>query len=213
MITLSANYKGLERICSLHAPPFNNHSAICHGHTKHCHCSTVSSHMCQNTTWAVILHGGSASSTHALFLSCCLTVSIPDSYLSASLSLSLSHPYSKMCDPSVTAFEPEALGNLVEGLDFHRFYFENCKLHCSLLAFLPPSLLLYQFQNSNFTLYTDSFKLQETCVELFGIYHQIPELYTDRRAAKLLLYSTNNSFTLPVKGEYTYYTHYSTIKQ
>ncbi|CDQ68200.1 unnamed protein product [Oncorhynchus mykiss] len=30
-----------------------------------------------------------------------------------------------MCDPSVTAFEPEALGNLVEGLDFHRFYFEN----------------------------------------------------------------------------------------
>lgn len=34
-------------------------------------------------------------------------------------------PFSKMCDPAVTAFEPEALGNLVEGLDFHRFYFEN----------------------------------------------------------------------------------------
>ncbi|XP_035771457.1 calcium/calmodulin-dependent protein kinase type II subunit alpha [Neolamprologus brichardi] len=34
-------------------------------------------------------------------------------------------PCSKMCDPAVTAFEPEALGNLVEGLDFHRFYFEN----------------------------------------------------------------------------------------
>lgn len=34
-----------------------------------------------------------------------------------------------MCDPAVTAFEPEALGNLVEGLDFHRFYFENCKLN------------------------------------------------------------------------------------
>ncbi|KAJ8405458.1 hypothetical protein AAFF_G00319310 [Aldrovandia affinis] len=33
--------------------------------------------------------------------------------------------YTKMCDPSVTAFEPEALGNLVEGLEFHRFYFEN----------------------------------------------------------------------------------------
>uniref|UniRef100_A0A673LD60 calcium/calmodulin-dependent protein kinase n=1 Tax=Sinocyclocheilus rhinocerous TaxID=307959 RepID=A0A673LD60_9TELE len=31
----------------------------------------------------------------------------------------------KMCDPSVSAFEPEALGNLVEGLDFHRFYFDN----------------------------------------------------------------------------------------
>ncbi|KAJ8254724.1 hypothetical protein GJAV_G00196460 [Gymnothorax javanicus] len=35
--------------------------------------------------------------------------------------------YTKMCDPSVTAFEPEALGNLVEGLEFHRFYFENCE--------------------------------------------------------------------------------------
>ncbi|MGH0118669.1 UNVERIFIED_CONTAM: hypothetical protein FKN15_027752 [Acipenser sinensis] len=35
--------------------------------------------------------------------------------------------YTKMCDPSVTAFEPEALGNLVEGLDFHRFYFENLR--------------------------------------------------------------------------------------
>uniref|UniRef100_A0AAR2LQV0 calcium/calmodulin-dependent protein kinase n=1 Tax=Pygocentrus nattereri TaxID=42514 RepID=A0AAR2LQV0_PYGNA len=33
--------------------------------------------------------------------------------------------YSKICDPGLTSFEPEALGNLVEGHDFHRFYFEN----------------------------------------------------------------------------------------
>ncbi len=33
----------------------------------------------------------------------------------------------KICDPGLTSFEPEALGNLVEGIDFHRFYFENCK--------------------------------------------------------------------------------------
>ncbi|GAB1288097.1 Calcium/calmodulin-dependent protein kinase [Apodemus speciosus] len=33
--------------------------------------------------------------------------------------------YTKICDPGLTAFEPEALGNLVEGMDFHRFYFEN----------------------------------------------------------------------------------------
>ncbi|KAK1792050.1 hypothetical protein P4O66_001828 [Electrophorus voltai] len=33
--------------------------------------------------------------------------------------------YSKLCDPGLTSFEPEALGNLVEGHDFHRFYFEN----------------------------------------------------------------------------------------
>lgn len=30
-----------------------------------------------------------------------------------------------MCDPHLTAFETEALGNLVEGMDFHKFYFEN----------------------------------------------------------------------------------------
>ncbi|XP_006899237.1 PREDICTED: calcium/calmodulin-dependent protein kinase type II subunit delta-like [Elephantulus edwardii] len=33
--------------------------------------------------------------------------------------------YTKICDTGLTAFEPEALGNLVEGMDFHRFYFEN----------------------------------------------------------------------------------------
>ena len=31
--------------------------------------------------------------------------------------------YRELCDPSLTAFEPEALGNLVEGLDFHETYF------------------------------------------------------------------------------------------
>ncbi|XP_055931496.1 calcium/calmodulin-dependent protein kinase type II alpha chain-like isoform X7 [Argiope bruennichi] len=33
--------------------------------------------------------------------------------------------YTKFCDPHMTAFEPEALGNLVEGMDFHKFYFDN----------------------------------------------------------------------------------------
>ncbi|XP_061880399.1 calcium/calmodulin-dependent protein kinase type II subunit beta-like isoform X17 [Entelurus aequoreus] len=33
--------------------------------------------------------------------------------------------YAKICDPGLTCFEPEALGNLVEGMDFHRFYFDN----------------------------------------------------------------------------------------
>ncbi|MED6273994.1 Calcium/calmodulin-dependent protein kinase type II delta 1 chain [Characodon lateralis] len=33
--------------------------------------------------------------------------------------------YTKICDPALTSFEPEALGNLVEGTEFHRFYFEN----------------------------------------------------------------------------------------
>ncbi|XP_031358388.1 calcium/calmodulin-dependent protein kinase type II alpha chain isoform X12 [Photinus pyralis] len=33
--------------------------------------------------------------------------------------------YTKICDPHLTAFEPEAMGNLVEGMDFHKFYFDN----------------------------------------------------------------------------------------
>ena len=32
--------------------------------------------------------------------------------------------YQELCDPSLTAFEPEAMGQLVEGMSFHRFYFE-----------------------------------------------------------------------------------------
>ncbi|XP_044736618.1 calcium/calmodulin-dependent protein kinase type II alpha chain isoform X21 [Chrysoperla carnea] len=35
--------------------------------------------------------------------------------------------YTKICDPHLTAFEPEAMGNLVEGMDFHKFYFDNGK--------------------------------------------------------------------------------------
>ncbi|KAG2440823.1 hypothetical protein HXX76_003678 [Chlamydomonas incerta] len=31
--------------------------------------------------------------------------------------------YATMCDPSMTCFEPEAVGHLVEGLDFHKYYF------------------------------------------------------------------------------------------
>jgi calcium/calmodulin-dependent protein kinase (CaM kinase) II len=31
--------------------------------------------------------------------------------------------YQELSDASLTAFEPEALGQLVEGLEFHRYYF------------------------------------------------------------------------------------------
>lgn len=43
--------------------------------------------------------------------------------------MSRSFLLSKICDPGLTSFEPEALGNLVEGMDFHRFYFENRKIY------------------------------------------------------------------------------------
>ncbi len=36
--------------------------------------------------------------------------------------------YASLCAADLTAFEPESRGQLVAGLDFHRFYFE-----------LPPS--------------------------------------------------------------------------
>jgi ketosteroid isomerase-like protein len=32
--------------------------------------------------------------------------------------------YQELCDPTLTAFEPEAQGQLVQGLDFHKFYFD-----------------------------------------------------------------------------------------
>ncbi len=33
--------------------------------------------------------------------------------------------YQELCDPTLTAFEPEGLGHLVEGMGFHRFYFDQ----------------------------------------------------------------------------------------
>jgi calcium/calmodulin-dependent protein kinase (CaM kinase) II len=32
--------------------------------------------------------------------------------------------YAALCDPTLSAFEPEARGQLVEGMDFHQFYFD-----------------------------------------------------------------------------------------
>jgi calcium/calmodulin-dependent protein kinase (CaM kinase) II len=31
--------------------------------------------------------------------------------------------YTELCSPSLTCFEPEAMGNLVDGLEFHHYYF------------------------------------------------------------------------------------------
>jgi hypothetical protein len=32
--------------------------------------------------------------------------------------------YAELCDPSLSCFEPEASGQLVEGMEFHHFYFK-----------------------------------------------------------------------------------------
>jgi calcium/calmodulin-dependent protein kinase (CaM kinase) II len=35
--------------------------------------------------------------------------------------------YSSLCDKTLSCFEPEAQGHLVEGMDFHKFYFDRPK--------------------------------------------------------------------------------------
>jgi calcium/calmodulin-dependent protein kinase (CaM kinase) II len=45
--------------------------------------------------------------------------------------------YRELCDPSLTCFEPESLGQLVQGLDFHEFYFKLGPVqghHCTTMA-------------------------------------------------------------------------------
>src|SRR3972149_3721113 len=37
--------------------------------------------------------------------------------------------YESLCDPSLTCFEPEARSHLVEGMNFHRFYFDLGTAH------------------------------------------------------------------------------------
>jgi hypothetical protein len=33
--------------------------------------------------------------------------------------------YAELCDPTLSCFEPESRGQLVEGMEFHRYYFEH----------------------------------------------------------------------------------------
>jgi len=32
--------------------------------------------------------------------------------------------YTRLCDPELTAFEPEGVGNVIHGMPFHKFYFD-----------------------------------------------------------------------------------------
>ena len=45
--------------------------------------------------------------------------------------------YQELCDPSLTCFEPEAMGQLAQGLGFHHFYFKLGGVqghHCTTMA-------------------------------------------------------------------------------
>ncbi|XP_074730726.1 calcium/calmodulin-dependent protein kinase type II subunit gamma isoform X17 [Strix uralensis] len=61
--------------------------------------------------------------------------------------------YTKICDPGLTSFEPEALGNLVEGMDFHKFYFENCEWVDLVTPTAFSLIFLYAFFGGEFPLF------------------------------------------------------------
>ncbi|KAK2823006.1 hypothetical protein Q7C36_019606 [Tachysurus vachellii] len=75
--------------------------------------------------------------------------------------------YSKMCDPGLTSFEPEALGNLVEGHDFHRFYFEHGTEH-HYLFLLDAACIAY----IRLTQYLDSGHPRTTQSEETRVWHR-----------------------------------------
>jgi hypothetical protein len=35
--------------------------------------------------------------------------------------------FSKLCEPEMTSFQPETVGNLVQGINFYKFYFDSQK--------------------------------------------------------------------------------------
>lgn len=39
--------------------------------------------------------------------------------------------FRKYADPALTCFEPETMGNMIVGMDFHKFYFDHGKRDCN----------------------------------------------------------------------------------
>ena len=52
--------------------------------------------------------------------------------------------YAELCDPTLSAFEPESAGHLVEGMEFHRFYFdlERTDAHVNITMASPKVRIL-----------------------------------------------------------------------
>lgn len=72
-----------------------------------------------------------------------------------------SRVFRKICDPHLTAFEPEALGNLVEGMDFHKFYFDNGNYDSFTLYSITLYIymcIVYVAESLRFLVYEMSFK-------------------------------------------------------
>uniref|UniRef100_A0A8C9RUM3 calcium/calmodulin-dependent protein kinase n=1 Tax=Scleropages formosus TaxID=113540 RepID=A0A8C9RUM3_SCLFO len=97
----------------------------------HPHPSSASPSLCSSVKWSVVmcpsvyagppemtLHSGSFAARKQEIIK--ITEQLIEAVNNGDF-----EAYAKICDPGLTSFEPEALGNLVEGMDFHRFYFEN----------------------------------------------------------------------------------------
>nr|CAD2146793.1 unnamed protein product [Meloidogyne enterolobii] len=91
--------------------------------------STFSNSSSQLTAIAAVMSGSGICSTSNISASTVKTqkqeiVRVTQQLLDA-ISCKDFDSFSKLCDPNLTCFEPETLGNLIEGMDFHKFYFVN----------------------------------------------------------------------------------------
>ncbi|KFP09169.1 Calcium/calmodulin-dependent protein kinase type II subunit alpha, partial [Egretta garzetta] len=107
---------GREGSCRLRAGLVTSDSSSCNLGSPRCSHSPVPSQLSQQCPWSMVPCSSPVRKQEIIKVTEQLIEAISNGDFES---------YTKMCDPGMTAFEPEALGNLVEGLDFHRFYFEN----------------------------------------------------------------------------------------
>ncbi|CAF2373131.1 unnamed protein product [Rotaria sp. Silwood2] len=94
--------------------------------------------------------------------------------------------YKSLCDPKITCFEPETIGNLVEGLDFHKFYFDTGR-----------------FARSDTVLSTKAAKPTINCTMLTPVVHALGDESACIAYVLLLQYMDRNGQPQSVRTEET----------
>ena len=79
----------------------------------------------------------------------------------------------------MTAFEPEAIGNLVEGLEFHKFYFDNRKYQLYLIV--PSALLLFNVHPFIDTSFHSAYLALDSCVDKCNDTSRILTIFAESR--------------------------------